>query len=220
MENEVSIFENKEFGKVRTVVINEEPWFVGKDVAECLGYSDTFGALKKHVDGDDKLNCQNDSFESNRGMMVINESGVYALIFGSKLPKAKEFKHWVTLEVLPCIRKNGAYMTKSKLHEILDDPTAVVKLCQQIVDFQKELTEQKEENEGLKVQLNKSKEWYSVKLVGIINHVDPKEISWRPLKRESLARGYEIKKTYDQNYLNVNAYHRDIWKAVYPQYKL
>lgn len=76
--NQLQIFENKEFGKIRTVEINDEPYFVGKDVADILGYTDTFGALKKHVDTEDKLNCQNDSFESNRGMTVVNESGLYS----------------------------------------------------------------------------------------------------------------------------------------------
>ena len=107
--NDVTIFNNDEFGTVRTVVIDDEPWFVGKDVAAALGYSDTFGALKKHVDADDKQNCQNDSFESPRGMTVINESGVYSLAFSSKLPSAKKFKRWVTSEVLPTLRKTGSY---------------------------------------------------------------------------------------------------------------
>lgn len=76
-------------------------------MATALGYSDTFGALKKHVDAADKQNCQNDSFDTPRGMTIINESGLYALILSSKLPSAKEFKHWVTAEVLPSIRKTG-----------------------------------------------------------------------------------------------------------------
>ena len=101
MENAIQIYENEELGKVRTVLIDGEPYFVGKDVAEILGYSDTFGALKKHVDAEDKQNCQNDSFESPRGMTVINESGLYSLILSSKLPAAKKFKRWVTSEVLP-----------------------------------------------------------------------------------------------------------------------
>ena len=108
--NELKVFNNPEFGKVRTVEINGEPWLVGKDVALALGYSDTFGALKKHVDDEDKQNCQNDSFDTPRGMTIINESGLYALILSSKLPSAKEFKHWITSEVLPSIRKNGAYI--------------------------------------------------------------------------------------------------------------
>ena len=107
---ELQIFKNEEFGEVRTVTIDNEPWFVGKDVAMALGYSDSFGALKKHVSDDDKQNCQNDSFGTPRGMTVINESGLYALIFGSKLESAKRFKHWVTSEVLPAIRKHGGYI--------------------------------------------------------------------------------------------------------------
>ena len=93
------MFNHPQFGDLRTVEISGEPWFVGKDVATALGYSDTFGVLKKHVDAADKQNCQNDSFDTPRGMTIINESGLYALILSSKLPSAKEFKHWVTSEV-------------------------------------------------------------------------------------------------------------------------
>ena len=106
---DIQIFKNPEFGEVRTVNIDGEPWLVGKDVATALGYVDTFGALKKHVDDEDKQNCQNDSFESPRGMTVINESGLYSLVLSSKLPTAKKFKRWVTSEVLPAIRKTGSY---------------------------------------------------------------------------------------------------------------
>ena len=106
---QIQVFNNPEFGTVRTITISEQPYFVGKDVAEILGYSDTFGALKKHVDDEDKQNCQNDSFETPRGLTVINESGLYSLILSSKLPAAKQFKHWVTAEVLPSIRKRGLY---------------------------------------------------------------------------------------------------------------
>lgn len=113
--NNLKVFENKEFGSIRTVQIDNEPYFVGKDVAEILGYSDTFGALKKHVDSEDKQNCQNDSFESNRGLTVINESGLYSLILSSKLPTAKKFKRWVTAEVLPTIRKTGGYVSNEEM---------------------------------------------------------------------------------------------------------
>lgn len=120
MENSIQIYENKELGKVRTILIDGEPYFVGKDVAEILGYSDTFGALKKHVDAEDKQNCQNDSFESPRGMTVINESGLYSLILSSKLPAAKKFKRWVTSEVLPSIRKTGVYSLDTPSYQIED----------------------------------------------------------------------------------------------------
>lgn len=107
--NEMKVFSNPEFGRVRIVEIDGEPWIVGKDVAETLGYSDTFGALKKHVDKEDKLVCQIDSAGQKRDATVINESGLYSLVISSKLPSAKHFRRWVTSEVLPSIRKHGMY---------------------------------------------------------------------------------------------------------------
>lgn len=115
MANEVQIFENAEFGKVRTIVKDGEPYFIGKDVAEILGYSNTRDALAKHVDDEDKNTVAiRDGIQGNPNLTIINESGVYALIFGSKLPKAKQFKRWVTSEVLPSIRKTGSYSTIPK----------------------------------------------------------------------------------------------------------
>lgn len=108
--NNLRIFKSKEFGKIRTVTINNEPWFVGKDVAAALGYSDTDQAIRKHVQEEDKLTSQIDGGGQKRNATVINESGLYALIFGSKLESAKRFKHWVTSEVLPSIRKHGGYI--------------------------------------------------------------------------------------------------------------
>lgn len=107
--NELKIFDNEEFGEIRTVVIDGEPWFVGKDVAEALGYKDTSQAIRKNVDDDDKLTRLVDGGGQKREAIVVNESGMYSLIFGSKLDSAKRFKHWVTSEVLPSIRKTGAY---------------------------------------------------------------------------------------------------------------
>lgn len=115
--NELQIFKNEEFGEVRTVTIDNEPWFVGKDVATALGYKDTSDALKKHVSEDDKRILKPGEMPtlkmSNYGAYIINESGLYALIFGSKLGSAKRFKHWVTSEVLPTIRKTGRYQMQT-----------------------------------------------------------------------------------------------------------
>lgn len=111
--NELTVFDNVEFGSIRTVAINGEPWFVGRDVAAALGYQDAFGALKKHVDDEDKQNCQNGSFETPRGMTIINESGLYSLVMSSKMPTAKAFKRWVTSEILPSIRKTGGYQQRA-----------------------------------------------------------------------------------------------------------
>ena len=107
--NELHIFNSEEFGDIRTVTIDNEPWFVGKDVATALGYKNTADAIGKHIDTDDKLTSQIAIAGQRRDVVVINESGLYALIFGSKLDSAKRFKHWVTSEVLPAIRKTGSY---------------------------------------------------------------------------------------------------------------
>ena len=106
---DLMIFKNEEFGEIRSLEINNEPWFVGKDVATALGYKNTADAIGKHVDTDDKLTSQIAIAGQRRDVVVINESGLYALIFGSKLDSAKRFKHWVTSEVLPTIRKTGSY---------------------------------------------------------------------------------------------------------------
>ena len=115
----VKIFKNEEFGEVRVVEIDTEPWFVGKDVAQMLGYTDVVHALLDHVDGEDRVNSktqgQFDLELGQRGGWLINESGLYSLILSSKLPTAKKFKRWVTSEVLPSVRKNGMYVTEELL---------------------------------------------------------------------------------------------------------
>lgn len=109
--NNMQIFKNEQFGEVRVVEQNGEPWFVGKDVAEILGYSDTNKAVAMHVDNEDKkLNDKSSLSFGQRGAHLINESGLYSLILSSKLPQAKQFKRWVTSEVLPSIRKHGGYI--------------------------------------------------------------------------------------------------------------
>ena len=132
MENEMKVFENAEFGMVRTVLIEGEPWMVGKDVAEILGYKNPSRDINRHVDEEDRQNYQNGSFESPRGMTVINESGVYSLILSSKMPKARAFKRWVTSEVLPSIRKHGAYMTDETLEKALTSPDFLIRLATEL----------------------------------------------------------------------------------------
>lgn len=118
--------------EVRTVAINNESYFVGKDVADILGYSNSRDALSKHVDSDDKLTSQIATAGQNRNQTIINESGLYSLILSSKLPQAKEFKRWVTTEVLPTIRKHGAYLTDSKIEEVLLSPDTIINLATQL----------------------------------------------------------------------------------------
>ena len=109
MNGAVTVFKNQEFGQIRSLMIKDEPWFVGKDVAEILGYANASKALADHVDDEDKLNNASLSSLGQRGGWLINESGLYSLVLSSKLPAAQKFKRWVTNEVLPAIRKTGSY---------------------------------------------------------------------------------------------------------------
>lgn len=119
--NEIQIFNNKEFGNIRTVNIDGEPWFVGKDVANALGYSNNRKSISDHVGEEDKRDgvTIRDSIGREQNPILINESGMYSLIFGSKLESAKRFKHWVTSEVLPAIRKTGSYQSVPQGKELL-----------------------------------------------------------------------------------------------------
>lgn len=127
--NNLQIFDSPDFGQIRTIQQNGEPWFVGKDVADILGYQNGSRDVNRHVDEDDRQNYQNGTFESNRGLTIINESGLYSLILSSKMPKAKEFKRWVTSEVIPAIRKHGGYLTADKIEQALTDPDTIIKLA-------------------------------------------------------------------------------------------
>ena len=135
--NQIEIFKNPEFGAIRAVEIDGEPWLVGKDIALALGYKNAKDALATHVDAEDKRIIQrseNTTFDiPNRGITIINESGFYSLVLSSKLPKAKQFRRWVTSEVLPTIRKHGAYMTREKLWEVATSPEALLKLCSDLL---------------------------------------------------------------------------------------
>lgn len=130
--NELQIFKNPEFGEIRTVEVNNEPWFVGKDVAIVLGYSNPQKAIRDHVEDEDKGVNEMFTPGGKQQLPIINESGLYSLILSSKLPNAKQFKRWVTSEVLPTIRKHGAYMTPETLQEAILNPDMMIQLCQQL----------------------------------------------------------------------------------------
>lgn len=151
--SELTVFNHEEFGTIRTTVINEEPWFVGKDVAQVLGYQNPSKAIADHVDSDDKLNNESLSSLGQRGGWVINESGLYSLVLSSKLPGAKKFKRWVTSEVLPSIRKHGAYMTAETIEKVLLNPDTIIKLATDLKEEQqkRKLLEAKVEEDKPKV---------------------------------------------------------------------
>lgn len=155
MKNKIVIFKHEEFGEIRTLNIDGEPWFVGKDVATILGYKDSINALKAHVDAEDKTGWQITT--PSRGVQqatIINESGLYSLILSSKLTSAKKFKRWVTSEVLPSLRKHGAYFTAETLHKTMSDPRELAKLLTTLADEQEKRRKLEEENAFLSVKAN------------------------------------------------------------------
>lgn len=148
MANEIKVFENDEFGSVRTMEIDGEPWFVGKDVAEILGYGNPRQALSTNVDKEDKGVQSVDTLGGTQNLTIINESGLYCLILSSKLPTAKKFKRWVTSEVLPAIRETGVYSIQVKSDSyMIEDPIARAKRW----------IEEQEEKRFLEVKLEEQK---------------------------------------------------------------
>ena len=146
----IEIFNNPKFGSVRTLEVNDEPWFVGKDIAEALGYERPTKAIQDRVDDDDKEMVDGKTQSQfgielgQRGGWLINESGLYSLVLSSKLPEAKEFKHWVTSEVLPSIRKHGMYATDDTIEQIMNNPEFGIKLLTALKDER----EKRKEAEG------------------------------------------------------------------------
>lgn len=144
--NELQIFKSNEFGEIRTVTINGEPWFVGKDVAMALGYERTADAIRQHVETEDKGVGEIQTPGGIQNMTIINESGLYALIFGSKLESAKRFKHWVTSEVLPTIRKTGGYQKPMSALELMElQMQAIKEVDAKVSEVNKDLQDFKED---------------------------------------------------------------------------
>ena len=196
MDNNIKVFENSEFGKVRTVILNDEPWFIGKDVTDILGYQNGSRDINRHVDEDDRQNYQNGTFESNRGMAIINESGLYSLILSSKLPTAKKFKRWVTSEVLPSIRKHGAYMTEDTIKKAMAEPDFIIKLAT-------ELKKEQEQNKQLTETCSQQQQ--------VIGELKPKaDYVDKILKSSSLVTITQIAKDYGMSGQGMNKVLHDL----------
>ena len=188
-ECKLEVFRNSEFGDLNTIVIDGEPWFIGKEVAEKLGYSNTKKAINTHIDIVDKMVITRTMLSKdpkmgtleipNRGLACINESGLYSLILSSKLESAKRFKHWITSEVLPSIRKHGAYMTEQTLEQALLSPDFLIQLASK-------LKEEQEHNKRL-TQKNKELATTNAALSKEINTWNPREVL------NSLVRSYAAK---------------------------
>ena len=163
----IQVFKNREFGEIRSIEINNEPYFIGKDIAEILGYKNTRDAINKHVDEEDKGVANCDTLGGIQELTVINESGLYSLIMSSKLPSAKKFKRWVTNEVLPTIRKHGMYATE----QLLDNPDLLIASLQELKktreekkQLQKEVQLLEEDNKYLN-EILKSKDTILVTVI-------------------------------------------------------
>ncbi len=194
MNNDIQTF-NFEGSQVRTIEITNKPWFVGKDVADILGYQNGSRDINAHVDDEDKLKYQISTAGQLRKQTIINESGLYSLVLSSKLPTAKKFKRWVTSEVLPAIRKHGAYMTNQKIEEILSDPDTIIKLA----------TDLKAEREGRLIAEQR------------VNELTPKASYYDlVLKNESLVTITQIAKDYGMSGRELNAKLHDL-KVQYKQ---
>lgn len=177
--SELKIFENQDFGKIRSLMVNNEPFFVGNDIATVLGYKNTRDALSKHIDEEDKISdVAIYDGSQNRNMTIINESGLYSLILSSKLESAKKFKRWVTSEVLPSIRKNGMYATD----ELLDNPDLAIKVFEQ-------LKQEREEKKKLQLENTQQKQ--------IIGELKPKaDYTDKILQNKGLVTITAIAKDY------------------------
>ena len=149
---DIVLFRHEEFGEVRTLNIDGIPWFVGKDVADNLGYQNGSRDINRHVDEDDRTKIMVFDGKQNKETIIINESGLYSLILSSKLPNARAYKRWVTSEVLPTIRKHGAYLTAEALHKTLSDPRELAKLLETLADEQEKNRQLATENAFLTVK--------------------------------------------------------------------
>ena len=196
MRNEITTF-TYDMNKVRTVFKEGEPWFVLKDICEIL-------EIKNVTQVADRLDSDERSMFNigRQGMTnVINESGLYNVIFLSRKPESKKFKKWVTSEVLPSIRKTGSYV---------QTPRTYIQALEALIEAERE-------KENLKIELDESKEYYTVKRVANINRIPWRSISWKNLINSSNAMGMEIKKVFDPNLTKVSAYHIDVWRYEYPE---
>lgn len=178
----IQIFKNNEFGEIRTIINNNDIYFVGADVAKGLGYKNTTDAIRRHVDKEDKADVVFHDGSQNRNLIGINESGLYSLILSSELPNSKQYKRWVTSEVLPSIRKHGAYLTNDVMDKVLTDLDFGIKLLT-------ELKKEREEKEQLKLTATKQQQ--------IIGELKPRaDYTDRILKNTGLVTITQIAKDY------------------------
>jgi len=218
--NGLQVFESEKFGKVRVVMKDDEPWFVAKDVCDCLELRNSRDAISR-LDEDEKNTVGlTDGTPGNPNITIVSEPGLYSLVLGSRKPEAKEFKRWVTHDVLPAIRQNGGYMLMRPNETEEEFFARAVLLAQQTLarmDAEKKTLSAKVEN--LEVELDESKLWWSIKRVAAATGENWREYNWKALKSASFSLGLPPRKIFDANFGAVNVYHIDVFERVYPGIK-
>ena len=223
--NELKIFKNNDFGEIRTVTINGEPHFVGKDIAEILEYQNGSRDINRHVDPEDRIKTMVFDGNQDKETILINESGLYSLILSSKMPKAKKFKRWVTSEVLPEIRKTGSYTKAPKSFK--EALFLAYKQQEQIEELErtKAWIGNKREAQAMNTASQKSKEVKKLQValdlemsfatVKKVEKMTGRKYNWRNLKKYCQDAGLGWNKAFDVNYGSVNSYPIEAWKNVY-----
>lgn len=207
---ELQIFKNEEFGEVRTKVIDGIPMFCLADICKALDITHVTD-VKNRLKQDGVVTAEViDSMGRKQNATFINEANLYKTIFQSRKESAERFTDWVTSDVLPSIRKTGSYSA------VQTTPNVPMTYRDAVAQLLESLDREAE----LQAQLDTSKDWYSIKRVAALNNVSWKTFKWRKLKEVGERMGYAVKKIFDANYGEVNAYHKDVWEAVYPDYEL
>lgn len=217
----MEIFKSHKFGSVRTLILNNEPWFVGKDVAEILGYAKPENAIANHVDEEDKTSTLIQGSGSNykSKAIIINESGLYSLVLSSKLPSAKEFKRWITHEVIPAIRQHGAYMTPEVIQKSLQDPDFMIQILQNLKQEQERNRALEADNERMRPKeifadaVSVSKDGILVGALAKLIHQNGVEIGQKRLFQWLRDHGYLMKSGADKNMPTQRARDMDLFKV-------
>lgn len=218
----MEIFKNQKFGSVRTLVIDGEPWFVGKDVAEALGYGagkSLANAVANHVDEEDKGVTEMMTPGGRQKIIIINESGLYSLVLSSKLPSAKEFKRWITHEVIPAIRQHGAYMTPEVIQKSLQDPDFMIQILQNLKQEQERNRALEADNQRMRPKeifadaVSVSKDGILVGALAKLIHQNGVEIGQKRLFQWLRDHGYLMKSGADKNMPTQRARDMDLFKT-------
>ena len=230
--NNLTVFKNRDFGEIRMVLIDDEPYFLGRDVADILGYQNGSRDINRHVDEEDRCKVMIFDGSQDKENIVINESGLYSLILSSKMPNAKKFKRWVTSEVLPKIRKSGQYSLLPRNYaealRMYADEVERRELMQKQRDeairtkawisnkktatAMNTASQKSKEVEKLKIELDRSKKFASIKAVEIKLK---SKFDWKALRNYCTSKELEMPKIFDANYGTVRTYPAEAWQKIY-----